>query len=149
MDKYETIKQEVQTDPAGRGYAGQGASVIAGLMNEPIPQSPPKFEDVLITVQQIALLLIKRGKWKAVIDAAPTNSNAFALVELSKLASVADQVGVGELATVVTNLVTAGVLVVADAQALKRIAQREVKLARSDALGLYPVSQGDVEKALG
>src|SRR3990167_6019524 len=143
MDKYETIKQEVQTDPAGRGYAGRGASVIAGLMNEPIPQSPPKFEDVLITVQQIALLLIKRGKWKAVIDAAPTNSNAFALVELSKLASVADQVGVGELATVVTNLVTAGVLVVADAQALKRIAQREVKLARSDALGLYPVSQGD------
>ncbi len=148
MDKFEKIKQEIQTDPAGRGYAGQGASAIAGLMNEPISQSPQKFEDVPITVQQIALVLIKRGKWKAVVDAAGSNPNAFALVELSKLSAVADQVGIGELSTVVTNLVVAGILVAADGQAIKRAAQREIKLSRADVLGIHPVSVGEVDKAL-
>ena len=147
------IKNEINNDPASRGYAGKTPGAQANLMNDPLSQSPQVFEDSTIDVQLIALELIKRGKWEAVNTAAasvgvPGHVPAYGIVQACALVNVTDKVNIGSIRQAILDLIAAGVLVVGDGNALQTLARKEIKISRSDTLSFGFVTQGDVENAL-
>jgi len=150
----QTIRTEIDTDPETIGYTGKTALEISILMNEQISQNPVVNNDLEVDVQEIASVLIKRGKWEAVTDAADNgvaagHADAFNLVEIAKLSNISDEINTSALNTTVTNLITAGVLTAADGQALKAIAQEEVLKSRAQILGFNkPLSVDDCQQAL-
>lgn len=47
------IKEEIQSDPRGRGYSGKQASHQAILMNEEISKSPKQFRNVKVDKREL------------------------------------------------------------------------------------------------
>ena len=148
MPNLTLIKNEILNDPASRGYSGKPAGAIAILMNEPLSQSPQVFSNVLVNPQRIVEVLIRRAKWKGLVDVVGSNTNAFSFVELMKLNTIPVDAQDASIVTLVTSLITAGLLSNADITALKPLYQQEVKLSRSEVIGVFPVSQGNVDAAL-
>lgn len=146
-DKLTIIHDEVQNDPASRGYAGKTPAAQAILINDPLSQSPQVFTNQLVNPQKIVEVLIRRAKWKGIVDVTGSNTNAFYCVELMKLSSIPIDSQDSAIITLFTNLVSAGLLTAADTNALKPLYQVEVKVSRGQVLGIGEVTQSEVEKA--
>lgn len=147
------IKNELLTDPAARGYSGKSDAECAKLISEPLSQSPQVFSGMSINPQTIALVLIKRGKWEAVKSAADTlaaagHADAFKLYHLATLSSIADDFTGAQLAAIINGLITAGVLVAADGNAIRDASRQEVLKSRLAVLGLgNSCDAGDIAAA--
>lgn len=145
-DRYSVIKTEIQTDPTSVGYAGQDAGTQAILVNLPRSQTPPVLVIGNFNPQEIVHVLVKQGKWQGIVASADVNAkNLVSLVGLGNIAISPEET---QIKTLITNLVTAGLLTAADVTAIRQFVQTEAKLSRADILQLGAVSQGDVEKAL-
>lgn len=147
------IKNEIQTDPASVGYAGKSPGEQAAMMNTARSQSPQVFAGISVNPQLIAEILIKRRKWEAVKTAADTiaaagHADAFLLYQASLLGSVVDDWTGAQLANIISNLVTVGVLTNTDQNAIVAVVRQEILRSRADIIGAGQVGQGDVELAL-
>lgn len=152
MSRYLIIKNEIQTDPTIRGYADKDANEISALMNESLPQAG-QFTGISISPQEIALVLIRIGKWEAVKNAvddliAAGHTEAFALWHLSNLGTITEDFTKAGLAAIISGLVSSGVLSTADRNAILAVARQQVMSSRGEIIGVGVVGQGDVEKAL-
>jgi hypothetical protein len=147
------IKNEINNDPATRGYLGKTYSEMSSLINEKISQTPQVFSGLNINPQQIALILIKRNKWEAVKSAsdnaiATGHADAFKLWHLANLGNIVDDLTNAQLTSIITSLVSATILSNADASALRDASRTEILKSRSDVLGLGFISEADIRHAL-
>lgn len=81
------IRAEVQADPTARGYAGQGATEIAALMNAPIVVQPAAtFRDVSISdvegYLRARLLVTRLRAWAATADLGVPKDAALELLDI-------------------------------------------------------------------
>jgi hypothetical protein len=153
-----SIREEIISDPSGRGYAGRPPWDQAALMNEPIAQSPRAFAPVALSPQQVAWILLQRGRWAEILRRAglppqpvddPVWTACASLVEASRLTSIAEaDWSAGTLRGYLDTLVTAGVLLAADQRVVLEAARTEVLRSRADAILGRSILSGEIEDAV-
>jgi len=142
------VKTEIDTDPTTLGYSGKTAGEILTLLNTKASQDPQVFVASPISPQEVALILIRQNKWKAVKDAAPTNVMAFSLVELAALPNLnVDWTGT-ELTALLTNLVTNAIITTTETDLIRDASRVEVLKSRREDLGWPVLSPQDIQEAI-
>ena len=143
-----TVKAEIDTDAAGLGYASKTATEIFILMTAKVSQDPQVFQASPISPQEVALILIRQNKWKAVKDAAATNTMAFSLVELANLSGISVDWTGTELVALLTNLVTNEIITTTETDLIRNASRVEVKKSRREDLGWPILSPQDIQTAM-
>lgn len=142
------IKNEIDTDPTALGYSGKTAGEILTLLNTKVSQDPQVFTASPISPQEVALILIRQNKWKAVKDATATNVMAFSLVELAALPGLdVDWTGT-ELVALLTNLVTNGIITTTETNLIRDASRVEVLTSRREDLGWPVLNTQDIQEAI-
>lgn len=142
------VKNEIDTDPTALGYSGKTAGEILTLLNTKVSQDPQVFVATPISPQEVALILIRQNKWKAVKDATDTNVMAFSLVELAALPNLnVDWTGT-ELTALLTNLVTNAIITTTETDLIRNASRTEVLKSRREDLGWPLLGPQDVQEAM-
>ena len=142
------VKTEIDTDPTALGYSGKTAGEILTLLNTKVSQDPQVFVATPISPQEVALILIRQNKWKAVKDATDTNVMAFSLVELAALPNLnVDWTGT-ELTALLTNLVTNAIITTTETDLIRNASRTEVLKSRREDLGWPLLGPQDVQEAM-
>ena len=142
------VKTEIDTDPTTLGYSGKTAGEILTLLNTKASQDPQVFVATPISPQEVALILIRQNKWKAVKDATATNVMAFSLVELAALPNLnVDWTGT-ELTALLTNLITNTIITTTETDLIRNASRTEVLTSRREDLGWPILGPEDIQAAI-
>ena len=142
------VNTEITTDPETLGYSGKTPAEILEILNTQRSLDPQEYAINMISPQEIALILIKRNKWKAVKDIVDTSIFAFSLVELASLPGITVDWTGDQIVALLTGLVNAGALDTDDTTALRDAARIEKTQSRRQALEWPILTIQNIEEAI-
>ena len=144
---YVQLKQEITTDPLGRGYAGMTDQQIADSLNTADrPAIVPTVAGALGIMR-----LVGPALGAAILDKIEAAAGSDSRLQwfLRELTTNGIDLGHPVTRATIDELVVAGVLTQTEADAMKRSAERTVTRAEELELGVYPVSARMVATAKG
>jgi len=127
------VKNEIDTDPAGKGYGAEAATNTA-LLNE--VYGTGVYENVSLNPNEVGLLLLKRNVWLEIGSIADpsgpaADKRAWALMQLVSFSQINIEPEDPDIKGLITGMVSDGTLSSDDATALRDLSRREITESRS------------------
>ena len=150
---FQELVDEIKNDPETLGYSGKTAAEVIDILKTPRSKTIPEYTNVEKTPEEIIFILIKRGKWEAVKNAAasetePGHAAAFALVEVTKLQTIQINWNATAVQNVFNSLKAASIINQDDIDELTAEGRVEITMTRAEELSLPQLNLAIVEKAI-
>lgn len=147
------LGNEIKNDPEHLGYSGKYTYEIIDLLTIPRSKTIPEYVYDLKPPQEIAYILIKRGRWEAIVEAAgsavaPGHNDAFNLVELTKLYDLDIYWNTATMTQMLSDLKAASIINDDDMNDITEGGRTEVKISRKEKLGFPELTLERVEEAM-